>query len=281
MTATAKELRLRSKEANVFSAIIESKLEDIVDQFYLSAGPKSRVSSIEAQERLAVLEDLDYALHRTKKLRAAVVDQPTDLSLNIAELELLHEVTAKLRLRYCQEMPATDHKIQLHAENILQLCSSEASTSGAGDSHGVLDEFEAMFFNLLEAVRASPASANSTDAPYSPDPAATWQVADRRSPDQGLGRDAASSKPLEEIAPIPWTVDMATSPLQVLDAIQEHGASLRILRQEHGASCNIVNYLGETDCHSLSSVARSILYPPAWDSEANMSTSEVHSPRFA
>ena len=289
MTSAAKELSVRRKEANLFAAIIESKLEDIVDQFYLSAGPKSRISAPEAQERLAVLDDLEYAIHRTKKLRAAILDQPTDLVLNVPELGLLHEVTAKMRLRYCEGMQATDLKVQQHGESILRICSADGAPPGNGDAGGTLRELEGMFGCLLDAVRAS-SSRPPADGPErwrpsdplgrAPEGEEGALEADEGAPetDEGEGgarSPEASNRPqrsagdggamdAEQAVSIPWTVDMATSPLQVLDAIQEHCAS-----------CDIINYLGETECHSLSSVARSILYSHPWDSEGGASTCEV------
>jgi hypothetical protein len=79
-----------------------------------------------------------------------------------------------------------------------------------------------------------------------------------------LTSDDGSIDNCEGAEPIQWTVDMATSPLQVLEAIQERSGS-----------CDITNYLGEADGHSLSSAARSSQDCFPWDPDTQTNLSEV------
>ena len=283
MMAAAHDLSQRKREASMLSAVIEDKLEDVVDQFYLSAGPRSRVPAAEAQERLAVLDDLDYALDRTRRLRAAVVDQPADLCLSMAELGLLHEAVAKLRVRHCQGAEALDRRMQQCGENILQICAAEAGQEPDGASGGVLAEVYEIFGCLLEAVRGRRGPDGGSAADLSPPrdrvvqgsdggrspvgPAGTLgrllgaerpaEVGETGDPGEAAGGGAEAGRD-ETADPLPWTVGAATSPLQVLDAMQDHSAS-----------CDLLSYLEETECRSLSGAARSNLCSRSWESEGH------------
>ncbi len=273
MTVSRFDMSQRKKEACAVAGIIESKLEEIVDHFYMSAGPKSRVPPTEAQERLAVLDDLDYAIDRTRKLRAAIANQVTDLALDMSELGLLQEAVAAMRLRYCCDSQALDERIQACGEAILRMCSCESGSTVNASSNGVLGEFVDIFGCLLEAVRSRQESEGILKARLTMASDIINEAELVRTPNASASRssgyltsDDGSIDHCEGAEPIQWTVDMATSPLQVLEAIQEHSGS-----------CDMMNYLRETDCHSLSSAARSFQHCFLWDPETHTTISEVTS----
>ncbi len=272
MAISRSDMSQRKREACAVAGIIASKLEEILDHFYMSAGPKSRVPPVEAQERLAVLDDLGYAIDRTRKLRTAIVSQATDLVLDMSELGLLQEAVAAMRLRYCCDSQTLDEQIQLCGESILQMCSCESGTVLHASSKGMLDEFSDIFNCLLEAVRRKQDSEGSLKARLTLASDIINEAEVVHTPNASASRsgflttDDGSIDNCEGVEPIQWTVDMATSPLQVLEAIQEHSGS-----------CDMTNYLRETDCQSLSSAAPSSQHCFLWDHEAQTTIPEVTS----
>jgi hypothetical protein len=270
MMVSVSDMVQRKKEACSLAGKIESKLEEIVDHFYMSAGPKSRVPPLEAQERLAVLDDLGYAIERTKKLRAAIADQETDLWMDMAQLGLLQEAVAAMRLRYCCESETLDEQIQRCGETILQLCSCESSSVANAGSKGLLGEFADIFSCFLEVVRRKQESEGRIKARMALASDIINEAQLVHTPNASASRsgylttDDGTIDNCEMAEPIQWTVDLASSPLQVLEAIQEHSGS-----------CDVTNYLKETDCQSLSSAARSFQHCFSWDPETQTTMSEV------
>ena len=270
MVVARSDMSQRKQEACAAAGLIESRLEEVVDHFYMSAGPRSRVPQAEAQERLAVLDDLGYAIDRTRRLRGAIAGQVADLALDMAELGLVQEAVAAMRLRYCCDSPALDERIRVCGESVLRMCSCESGGAAGASSEGLLDEFAEIFACLLEAVRRRQESEGSLRARLSlasdiineAEPVHTPSASASRSgyltSDDGTIDNCGGAEPIQ------WTVDMATSPLQVLEGIQEHSGS-----------CEMMDYLMETDCQSLSSAARSSQHCILWDPETQTATSEV------